>query len=156
VARAEQLLTENCPADLRCWEWHYVHRLCHADLFTLKAHPDHHVYSVAFSPDGKHLATASWDKTVKLSETSSGQELFTFNGHTGRVHSVAFSPNGKRLASASDDKTVKVWDAQTGQEVQNVRFHCFRNPLRQLQPLAARKLLPRHGLAPERLRPALR
>jgi uncharacterized protein (TIGR03067 family) len=82
---------------------------------TLKGHTDT-VWSVAFSPDAKRLATASGDKTVKVWDAATGQELLTLKGHTAHVGSVAFSPDGKRLASASEDETVKVWDAATGQE----------------------------------------
>ncbi len=57
--------------------------------------------SVAFSPDGKRLASASVDETVKVWDAATGQETLTLKGHTGRVISVAFSPDGKRLASAS-------------------------------------------------------
>lgn len=69
------------------------------------------VASVKFSPDGKLLATGSFDRTIKLWDTASGQELATLTGHGDRVWRVAFSPDGKTLASASADRTVKLWGA---------------------------------------------
>ena len=96
--------------DLHGFEWHYWDRLCHSSLLDLKGHTSG-VYSVAFSADGKRLASASWDQTVKVWDATSGQETLTLKGHTGYVTSVAFSPDGKRLVSASGDGTVKVWDA---------------------------------------------
>ena len=67
--------------------------------------------SVTFSPDGKRMASASWDRTVKVLEVGTGQELLVLEGHTQFVRSVAFSPDGKQLASASADRTVRIWDA---------------------------------------------
>ena len=78
------------------------------ELATLKGH-DGSVHSVAFSPDGKTLASGSGDYTVELSEAQTRQELATLKGHDDYVGSVAFSPDGKTLASGSDDKTVKLW-----------------------------------------------
>jgi WD40 repeat protein len=63
---------------------------------------------VAFSPDGKRLATASLDKTAKVWDVSSGQESLTLTGHTDGLRGVSFSPDGKRLATASADGTVRV------------------------------------------------
>jgi WD40 repeat protein len=76
------------------------------------------VTSVAFSPDGHRVATASWDKTVRLWNSDTGQpDGQPLTGHTGRVVSVAFSPDGHRLASAGEDRTVRLWDAGTGQPI---------------------------------------
>src|SRR5882672_250362 len=61
------------------------------------------VTSVAFSADGKTLASASWDDTVKLWDVWTSTELRTLQGHSDWIHSVAFSPNGKTLASGSGD-----------------------------------------------------
>ena len=72
------------------------------------------VTSVAFSPDGHTLASASEDKKIKLWDVATGVELRTLAGHTTWVESVAFSPDGRTLASGSADGTVKLWDVATG------------------------------------------
>ena len=70
------------------------------ELFALKGHAGE-VSSVAFSPDGQRLASASDDQTVKIWDSATGKELFALKGHAGEVMSVAFSPDGQRLASGS-------------------------------------------------------
>jgi WD40 repeat protein len=107
---------------------------------TLKGHTSP-VWSVAYSPDGKSLASGSGptiqlatpdgkkpasgsgDQTVKLWDVQTGKEQATLKGHTSLVSSVAFSPDGKTLASGSHDKTVRLWDVQTGQEQATLRGH---------------------------------
>jgi len=90
-------------------------------LGVLTGHTDA-VTSVAFSPDGKLLASGSQDDTVILWDVSSGQEVRTLKD-THAVSSVAFSPDGKLLASGSRDDTVMLWDVASGQEVRTLTGH---------------------------------
>jgi WD40 repeat protein len=81
------------------------------------------INSIAFSPDGKTLATGDGDGSVSLWEVTTGQEVKRLKGHTDVVTSVAYSPDGKMLALGSEDKTVRVWEVATGQEVKQLTGH---------------------------------
>ena len=71
------------------------------------------VRSLAFSPDGKILASGSLDCTIRLWNVETGQCLQILTGHTSGVQSVAFSNDGTTLASGSNDKTIRLWNLQT-------------------------------------------
>src|SRR5579864_1755829 len=81
------------------------------------------ITSLSFSADGKALATASWDKTIKLWDAASGNELLTLSGHGGVVSCVLFADDGLTLASASWDKTVRQWRLPDGDAVTTLKGH---------------------------------
>ena len=65
---------------------------------------------MTYSPDGGQIATGSDDKTVKLWDAKTGEQLASLQGHTGEVSSVTYSPDGGQIATGSEDKTVKFLD----------------------------------------------
>jgi WD40 repeat protein len=93
---------------------------------TFQGHQDS-LYSAALGPDGRMLATASYDSQVKLWDVASGKELGTLAGHNDAVFDLAFRPDGKILATASGDRTVKLWDVAT-----LARLDTFGQPLKEL------------------------
>ena len=81
------------------------------------------VFDLAFSPDGRTLASGSADSTVRLWDLAAKKPLRVLRGHTDRVHAVAFSPDGQRLASGSYDYTVRLWNVASGELIRELRGH---------------------------------
>ncbi len=92
------------------------------DLRTISAHKGC-THSVAFSPDGKLLASSGNDRLVKLWDAASGKGIQELSGHSQWVVSVAFGPDGNLLASASNDRTIKIWDLVIGSETRSLSGH---------------------------------
>jgi eukaryotic-like serine/threonine-protein kinase len=102
---------ETSRAEVRVWD-----AATGQQVFNLRGHVEC-VWSVAFSPDGKRLASVSGELDprpkpgeVKIWDMQTGQEVCSLRGHTGTVYGVAFSPDGRLLATSGQDGTVKIWD----------------------------------------------
>jgi WD40 repeat protein/tRNA A-37 threonylcarbamoyl transferase component Bud32 len=121
VAEAERIL-DACPVRFRFWEWGYLKRLCHLELRTLRSRAAG-VLSVAYSPDGKQLATGG-NGAVEIWDPAAGLRLRELKAPAaGLVLAVAFSPDGRSLATGSGDGVARLWDAATGRESAAFRGH---------------------------------
>ena len=70
------------------------------------------ISQIEYSPDGKLIASASWDRTIKLWHAQTGKLIDTLAGHENGINSIAFSPDSQTLISGSEDRTIKIWDIQ--------------------------------------------
>ena len=122
VGRVRQLLQETATYPQRGFEWYYWQRQTHLEIKTFRGHSDG-VWAVAFSPDGRRIATGSSDHTAKVWDAATAQELLTLTGHNDWVSSVAFFPDGRRIVTGSADQTAKIWDAASGQELLMLAGH---------------------------------
>ena len=102
----------------------YLHDLDTGELKIILTGQGEHIDNLAFSPDGKTLATSSHiDETIRLWDAHTGEHKLTLTEHTRYVRGLAFSPDGKTLASGSGDGTVRFWDADTGNQKHTFTGH---------------------------------
>jgi WD40 repeat protein len=112
VASAENTLTTNEEAIIGLWDTTTWRRTA-----SIKSHV-HGLWTIAFSPDGKTLASCTYDGLVQLWNVASARNIAILKGHKrGFVYSVAFSPDGKTLASGSSDRTIRLWNVATHKSV---------------------------------------
>lgn len=89
------------------------------------------VYSLAISPDGKILASGSWDRTIKLWNIKTGRQIKTFENYIAPVYAIIFSPDGKTLASASDSGKMILWNVETGKKINTFEINSSQTFLTQ-------------------------
>jgi WD40 repeat protein/serine/threonine protein kinase len=113
-------LLDGTRADLRGWEWRYLHRLCHSQVLTidtLVGGSQGTVLSTSFSADGTRVVIGCADDRAKIFNARTGAPLLVLKGHTAGVKSASLSRDGSRVVTGSYDGTAKVWDASTGAEI---------------------------------------
>src|SRR5262249_31835888 len=111
VVEAERVLGEGNVSFQQTWEQRHLRSLCRRKALPLRLGHIGYVGSVAFSGDGRRLASGGgWDGTIRVWDVQTGENKIVIPGSA--VRCVAFSGDGKRIASGSSDQTVKVWDAQ--------------------------------------------
>ncbi|MHC4564855.1 MAG: protein kinase domain-containing protein [Planctomycetota bacterium] len=122
IKRVRELL-EECPEDLRGWEWdHLDHISSDEPSTTLSGHNG--VFGLAMSPDGTRIVSNGDNKTIKVWDAQSGAVLMTLPGHgSDMFNPVSFNPDGRKIASGGQDNIVRVWDTESGAELVTLQGH---------------------------------
>lgn len=88
----------------------------------LRGHTDS-ITRIAWSSNGRYLASPAWDKTIRIWDSETGNCITTLRGHTHEVSSIAWSPNGRMLASSSLDKSIRIWSTETWETISILTKH---------------------------------
>jgi eukaryotic-like serine/threonine-protein kinase len=121
VGYAEQLL-DRCPRPLRGWEWQFVNRSNHRELFSVGARPRPWIRRAVLNP-GEDRVVCCGGNEVWIYDLASGRQLHDLKGHEQAVLALAWSPDGATIASGGMDKTIRLWDPATGNETAVLRGH---------------------------------
>jgi len=119
VTSLEESIPQLGEPDRRDFVWHHLWNRCHHEAWRLKQNDT--VSALAFSPDGKLLASGEHHDRIFITEAATGIVLHSLVGHRGNINALAF--HGQRLLSAADDGKVFVWDSQTGERLAEMECH---------------------------------
>src|SRR5262249_4121264 len=122
VGRAEELLNE-CPRQLRGWEWRFLKRQRYGNALVLQ-HSDT-VLHVAFSPDGRQLASGCLEGMIHVWDARTGRMLQTLHKGGAVNRSLTYSADGQHLAAAHHDGVIRIWHATTGQPLATFPGHAM-------------------------------